>query len=338
MRYKSKVGGPAAVMICLILAACSSVQSSTPSTGSTSQGGKNLKITGVLADTADAYFVTLECGGNAAAKQLGVHLTWEGSASPDVTPEENTLNSVILTHPNGVILDPFSPTGFLAPVKQLMNSGTPVVLVDSALSKSTAYKAYYTDNYAAGEVLAKPLAKLLGDHGLVGIISSTAGDPVEGPRYMGFEAALRKIAPGIKTLPAQYADVDSSTAASITTSLILGHPGLSAIYATDGPSAAGAANAIRAAGKQGKIKLIAFDAEPVEVQGLKHGDYVGLVAQAPYLEGFDAVQALVSYLRGGHGSAVHPSASYYTQTPAMFIDRANVNSSAARKFLYLGQC
>lgn len=322
--------------------------SSGPATGQAQQPAssaaapqerKKLHLAGVLGQVTDPYYVTLKCGGTAAANKLGVDLQWAGSASPDVSTQENILSSVLLTNPDGVILDPFSPTAFIAPVQKLMKSGTPVILVDTELSKPVAQQAFYTDNTAAGQTLAKPLAAALGGVGQVAIISSSPGDPFETARYKGFEQALSKIAPKIEVLPIQYAALDSSKGASITTSLVLAHPKLSAIYVTDGLAAPGAASALLAAGKRGKVKLIAFDAEPVEVQGLKSGAYQGLVAQAPYVEGYDTVTALVGYLRAhGDKSAVVPADPYYTSTPAMFLDASNVDSSAAKSFLYNSNC
>ena len=50
------------------------------------------------------------------------------------------------------------------------------------------------------------------------------------------------------------------------------------------------ASAIQAAGQRGKVKLVGYDASPKEVQDLKTGLYDALVAQAPYLVGYKAVE------------------------------------------------
>ena len=110
---------------------------------------------------------------------------------------------------------------------------------------------------------------------------------------------------------------------------------LSKVFATDTNDAEGASSAIRAAGKAGKIKLIAYDASPKEVAGLKSGLFDGLVAQAPYDEGFQAVKTLARVIRGQMKPA---SVKYQFGTGAAFISRANVSSAAIKKYLYRASC
>ena len=186
----------------------------------------------------------------------------------------------------------------------------------------------------------KPLAKAIGGHGTVGILTYGAGDLVQDERWQGLKQALAASYPNIKVLPPQYVGLDTTKAASATTSLVLAHSDLSAIFSTEGPAGAGAASALLAAHKKGAVKLYSFDAIPVEVQGLKSGAYEGLVAQSPYLEGVDAVKSAVNFLRqkGSTHGAVHPTTPYHVATPVKVLTRANVNKPSSKKYLYRGSC
>ena len=55
----------------------------------------------------------------------------------------------------------------------------------------------------------------------------------------------------------------------------------------------------RTAGKAGKIKIVAFDAEPDEVTALKRGLIQALIVQKAYDMGVKAVQDAVAYLKSG---------------------------------------
>ena len=59
-----------------------------------------------------------------------------------------------------------------------------------------------------------------------------------------------------------------------------------------------AAQALRADGKAGEIKLVAFDASDEEIAALKEGVIQALVVQNPYKMGYEGVKAAVDHLEG----------------------------------------
>jgi ribose transport system substrate-binding protein len=302
---------------------------------------KHLNITGVVAQSTDPYFISMRCGAQAAANALGnVKLTWQGPTSASVAQEITTLESVAVTKPDGVILGPFDPTAFLRPVTQLMNAGRPVYLVDSFLSKNVSLGETNTDVTLSAGVLANSIGKMMGGKGQLGIIAFGAGDPYEGPRYLNMVKVLNKKFPNIKVLPVQYASSDENKAAQITSGLLVAYPHLSAIYATDGPAGEGAAAALRSAGKSRTVKVVAFDAEPLQVQGLKNGTFQALYAQAPYIEGYTAMTQLVKYLRGPNAGkgAVHPQKPFYIPSPQKFLTKSNITTASGKKYLYTTGC
>jgi ribose transport system substrate-binding protein len=306
-----------------------------------SPGSKTLRIAGVVAQTPDPYFVSMKCGALAAAKELGgVTLAWQGPVQPSVPQQITALGAVAATKPDGIILTPFSPTAFLQPVRKLMKEGVPVALTDAFLAKKAAYSATYTDVASSGPVLAKRIAGLIGGKGELAIVAFGAGDPYETPRYSEMVKIIKQKYPGITVLPVQYAAADSNKAAQVVSGLLAAHPNLKAVYATDGPMGQGAAAALRTAGKRGVIKVISFDAEPALVTGLRNGTFDALYAQAPYIEGYNAMRSLVKYLRGPGASKkpVVPATPYYTPSPLRFITRADLSKPETKKFLYLASC
>ena len=88
-------------------------------------------------------------------------------------------------------------------------------------------------------------------------------------------------------------------------------------------------NAAKTSGKAGKIKLVEFDAEPVEVQALRTGTIAALVAQDPYTIGNLGVQLAYKYVTG-HRAGIQK----HYGTGEQIITRANVNNPAIRRFLY----
>ncbi|MDA8290123.1 MAG: substrate-binding domain-containing protein [Actinomycetota bacterium] len=289
----------------------------------------------MVADAADPFYLQMKCGAEQSAKANHVALTWQGSTSVDVAPEIATLNAVRLRKPQGIILAPFDPNAFIAPVKSLMASGTPVVTVDGSLAKKVELENVRTDNAKAGALAADALGAQIHGTGTVGVISFSPSVPVEVARVTGFVAEMKKVYPNVKILAAQYGGADAGKAATITSGLIQANPNLAGLYVTDANDAEGAASAVRGAGDLGKVKVVGYDATPQEVQDLKAGLFSALVAQKPYQEGYRAVEVMANYLRHKLTRAQIP---YYFPTGAAIVTKANVNSKAMQHVLYRATC
>ena len=295
-----------------------------------------LNVAAVVADSADPFYLTMECGAKQAAAHYGVNLTWQGSASVDYAPELSILHAVELKKPQGIILAPFSPTAFIAPVKALMSGGTPVVTVDGSLNAKVELENVHTDNYGAGSKAADLMGSTLNGKGIVAVISFEPGVPVEAARVNGFVAEMHKRFPQVKVLATQYGGADAGKSATITSGLLARYPSLAGVYATDANDAEGAASAVRAAGDLGKVKVVAYDAAPQEVQALKSGLFSAVIAQEPYQEGYRAVAVLAQYLRH---QITKPQIPYYYPTGATVVTKANVNApNIVKTVLYRTTC
>jgi ribose transport system substrate-binding protein len=295
-----------------------------------------LDIAFVVADSADPFYLTMKCGAEKAAADHNVNLTWQGSPSVDYAPEMSILHAVQLKKPHGIVLAPFSPTAFIAPVKALMDSGIPVVTVDGSLDQKVELQNIHTDNAGAGAAAADMLGAAVGGKGSVGVISFQPGIPVQAARVDGFAAQMKKRFPDVKVLATEYGGADAGKAATITSGLLAKNPDLAGIYATDTNDAEGASSAVRAAGLASKVKVVAYDAAPDEVKSLRSGVFSGLVAQMPYQEGYGAVALLAKYLRKEINKEQVP---YFDETGAVVVTMDNVDSpDVAHTVLYRDTC
>jgi ribose transport system substrate-binding protein len=284
----------------------------------------------VGADLPDPFYLTMKCGAFAAAKQYGVNLSWQGTNGVDFAPELTIFNATRQKKPAGIILAPFSPTAFNSAVAATMKSGTPVVTVDGSLSKKIELQNIRTDNIRSGGFAADGLGKALGGKGKVAVVSFSPDIPVQADRVTGFKQELAKKYPDIQVAQVIYGGADSGKSATVTSALLQSNPDLNGIYATDTNDANGAASAIQAAGK-----LVSYDASPAAVQGLKSGLFDGVVSQAPYDEGFQAVKTLAMVLSGKLKKSKVP---YLFKTGGAYIDSTNVGQTSVKKYLYRATC
>ncbi len=280
--------------------------------------------------SSDAFYITMHVGAEAAAKRLGVNLVFQGDPNAFSAPTQiPILNAAIARHPDAILIAPTDKQALIAPIRRAVAAHIPVILVDTTINTpNIAVTSISSDNIAGGQKAAIALAQAVGMKGTVAALSVQPGVSTTDQRKQGFEAQLKKYK-NIKYAGIQYDNDSATIAASKTSALLARYPDLAGIFALNTNSGIGVTNAAKSSGKAGKIKLVEFDAEPVEVQALRQGTISALVAQDPYTIGNLGVSLAFNYVKGQRsGIKKH----YGTQEA--IITKANVGQPAIRRFLY----
>ena len=132
-----------------------------------------------------------------------------------------------------------------------------------------------------------------------------------------------------------YPETSTSRASEQVAAAILSTPDLKGIYATHFSAATGAAAAILQAGRQGDIKLVAFDAAPQQVRDLKDGIYDALVVQEPHNMGYESVKLAAQIASGEVDLA---SVEHDNFLGSVIATRDNMNDADVAKFFYAAAC
>ena len=141
--------------------------------------------------------------------------------------------------------------------------------------------------------------------------------------------------PSLRQLPIEYPGSDQNKAAEVVAAALQAHPDLKGIYTTHSNAAVGTSSAVIGAGLGGKVKIIAYDADPQQVRDLKAGVYDALVVQSPYLEGYNSVKLVTQILRGEVDPTKLDDVSY---PPMVVATRDNLDSPEVKKGLYVDAC
>lgn len=318
----------------MVLAGCTSPddESSNPG-GDTSSQGEEKTIAFVAAQMTATYFQVMQCGAEAAAKDNGVKLDWQGDANWDLQTQTPLINAAMQLSPDALVLVPTDPAGLVGTVEDIAKD-TPVISVDGSLDEPVELQNIRTDNISAGGLAADALAKAIGEKGTVMVIASFPGVAANAERVDGFTKRMAEAYPNITVLPTEYSEADQAKA-SQKASAALTNPDLVGIYTTLAPASAGAAAAIEGAGKVGEVKLVAYDADPSQVEQLKSGVYEALVAQDPYGLGYDSVDRLAKLVKG---EASADDLEYQEYVQAFIITKDNADSEEAQRFIYVPTC
>jgi ribose transport system substrate-binding protein len=265
--------------------------------GSADSGGKNYKMTLVAGVKGDEFYITMNCGAQEKAKELGVSLDFQGPDEFDASQQIPVLDAVTAKSPDAILIAPTDTKALFAPITQAA-ANSKIVLVDTTLADpSMAVSQIASDNLKGGQTAGEELLKLIGGKGKVMVVNVKPGISTTDQRGQGFEQAV-KGKPGVTYLGQEYDDDDPAKAASIVSATLSKHPDLKGIFAANLFSAEGAATALRQAGKLGDVKIVGFDAGPKQVQDLKDGLVQALIAQKPADIGAQGVEQAYNALEG----------------------------------------
>src|SRR5215217_979461 len=242
--------------------------------GGDKKGGKMTLIAGVK---GDEFYITMNCGAQEEAKKDGVQLDFQGPDQFDASLQTPIVNAVAAKKPDAVLVAPTDSKAMYAPIKQLADAGSKVVLVDTTLEQADlAVSQIASDNVGGGKEAAKALGDLIGGQ--------------------GFEQEAKSL--GLDYLGQDFSNDQPEKAAAIVKAQLAKNPDIKGIFATNLFSAEGAASGLREAGKLDQVKIVGFDAGPKQVQDLKDGTVQALIAQQPAEIGKQGVQQAVAALNG----------------------------------------
>jgi ribose transport system substrate-binding protein len=179
------------------------------------------------------------------------------------------LQAVIARQPDAILIAPTDKQQLIAPLQQAADAGIPVITVDTFIDDGKyqngtgpgdfplSYVA--TDNVLGGFLAGLALAKQIGEKGKVYVSNVKPGISTIDQREEGFKAAMANFS-GIAVLETQFNDNNANRAASQVQAVFARNDELAGVFGANLFSAIGAADGVKALGKTGAIRVVAFDA------------------------------------------------------------------------------
>ena len=226
------------------------------------------------------------------------------------------VSELINEHPDVLVVQNPNVTLLARELKRAMEAGIYVVQVNMA--SNTLSDAYVgVDARDMGRRLAHNIIDDCGGGKGSGEVSILEGEATAAYSLDMKNGALEvfKTDPTIKVVSSQPTSWDANKAGEITATVLQQHPDLCAILSVWGPQAAGAAQAIKAAGKTDKAKIyVASDGQPADCDLLEQGLFYRNLSYRADTQGEAIVDAVIGLLQNGDKPGSKRIA-YYT-TPA----------------------
>jgi ribose transport system substrate-binding protein len=286
--------------------------------------GSKGEIVFIPKSTSATFYLFLVKGAQDKAKELGYTIDYQGPATEaDIAAQVDLLRNIIKKKPAGILLAALDSKALIPPIEEAMKAGIPVVMVDSGVDSDAPVASILTDQVKGGQMAGEQMAKLLGGKGLVADHGIQAGS-VSAGRSQGFQEAAKK--GGLTTLETQWTNADSAKSMNISSDELTAHPDLAGIFNACAASV-GDAQAVKAKGQAGKVKIVAFDPSPEVLPLFDDGTISAIIAQDPYQMGYQGVAALDAFKNG------KPIANKNVQLAPVLITPENVKSPEVQALL-----
>ncbi len=291
---------------------------------------------GFLPGVVDPFYQVMELGVNQAAKDFGVEVVTQYPESWNVTVQVPILEAYIARGDlNYIITAPVDKEQLVAPLQSAVDSGIKIITVDTFVGDSDYVNGPVTfpityigsDNVEGGRIAARALVEALGGKGKVFVENTNPGVSSVEDRATGFQEVIAQN-PGMEFVGMEYCTDDPNIAAEQVSAVLQREPELAGIFALNTYSALGAGNAVKAAGLQGAVQIVLYDATKDAMTNLKDDVVTMVIAQKPYDMGYLGVEFALADWRGVTSLPKHLTTGF------AILNKANMDDPEYARFIY----
>jgi len=231
------------------------------------------------------------------AKNVEVDMIVTNGGDTDTSKQVADCEDLFAQKVDGLLIFPGDSIVLTEPIKNLYNQNNiPVVVTDIGLESGKWISFIITDNTLGGQMLGDLVVKNVPKGAKVVTFDHAPGNTNAQSRRKGFEETAESN--GLTVLPAKSLKLSLEDGKKTMEDTLTSTPDIAAVFMENQVVAQGAASALEAANRQ-DVKLVAFDIDAISLKLVKEGKIFGLVAQDPYMIGYEGMNQMLSYLTGG---------------------------------------
>ena len=267
-------------------------------------GDARPRVALVLKTLNNPFFIDMQRGAEDAARRLDVDLVVQAAErETDVDKQMQIIENLIQARVGALAITPSGSREVVPAVAKANEAGIPVVIVDTRLDGKAATDAGVktasfvgSDNYRGGQIIGEYLVKVSSGNAKVAILEGIPGHDTGDQRVRGFRDAV-KATPAVQIVASQTANWERDQGFTVFQNMLQANPTIDTVFACNDMMALGAIEAIRSAGKTGKIRVLGFDAVEDGRKAVASGAMAATVAQFPDEMGRVAVESAIKALR-----------------------------------------
>jgi ribose transport system substrate-binding protein len=233
--------------------------------------------------------------------------------------QRRLLDDLLARHVAGVSISAINPANSTEELNKVASQAV-LFTTDSDAPNSNRVVYIGTDNVAAGVQAGEKLKQMLPDGGKVVMFVGTMDADNARERVDGIKKAIAGTKIQILDIRTDEVDfakakrnVEDTLAKSSDVDCLVG------LYSYNTPQIY---NAVKEAGKAGKVKILGFDEDPQTLRGVADGTVTATIVQQPFQFGYQSMTDMIKYINGDKSFI---PASKQIIIPTRIIDKSNVN-------------
>jgi len=252
----------------------------------------------VLKSFSNPFWLMAKEAAEAAGKEHGVNVIVLGtSAEGDYNDQVRNVEDLVTRGVDLIVVVPAEAAALVPAVEAAVDSGVPVINLDSPINTDKVVSFIGSDNVEGGRMAGRFIVEQLGGSGDVAVIRGRLGNPVELQRYTGFMEIV-DANEGINMVAEGVANWEADQGFTVMEDLLVANPEIKAVFAEADRMALGAAQALVANGRE-DVLVVGLDGIVEALRGVKDGTLAADVAQRPDLMGEYAVIHGKKFLESG---------------------------------------
>ncbi len=261
--------------------------------------GKKITIALLPKSKGNAYFISCKKGADRAAADLGVELIFDGPSDPDPAKQNEIVENWITLGVDAIAAACENKEGISTALRKARAKGIKVLTYDAdALPEAREFFVNQATPQGIGYALMDEAARLCHNEGEFAIItgSLTAGNQIEWRKFI----EERRVAqfPNLKMVALRPCDDLKDKAQSEATALLSAYPNLRLLLSTTSLGVPGAAEAVKQAGKLGRVKVIGLGLPSENRRYVKEGVTDSVILWKTEDLGYLTVQATYAVVKG----------------------------------------
>ena len=301
-------------------------------------GAQAMDISACLITKTDTnpFFVKMKEGAVAKANELGIKLdTFAGKIDGDVESQVAAVETCIAGGAKGILITPSDSRALAPVVTQARDNGLLVIALDTPFEPAdTADATFATDNFKAGELIGQWAKTKMGAdaaNAKIALLDLNASEvSVDYLRDGGF---LQGFGIDIKD-PTDIGDEDDPRIVghdvtngneeggrTAMENLLQKDPGINVVYTINEPAAAGAYEALKAAGKTEGVLIVSVDGGCPGVQNVKEGIIGATSMQFPLLMASMGIEAIKAWADDGTKPQNTPGLDFFNTGVELITDQ-----------------
>ncbi len=283
------------------------------------------------------FFVKMKEGAEAKSKELGVQLqSFAGKYDGDNDTQVAAIESLISAGAKGILITPSDTKAIVPTIEKARKAGILVIALDTPLDPIDAADATFaTDNFKAGELIGEWAAKTLGAKAAdahIAFLDAIESQPTtDALRDQGFMKGF-----GIDIMtPDHYGEETDKRISGHQwgqgaeeggrtgmENLLQKDPDIDVVYTINEPTAAGAWQALKAAGKaDGSVLMTSVDGGCPGVKNVQAGVIGATSMQFPLLMASMGVQAVADFAKTGKKPEPTPGLKFFNTGVTLITDK-----------------